>query len=801
MVSAVDDSVENAGMTGKGRFRRFFDSPFFGAAIYTLPDRKWTVVNDTFCNLMGYTREELRDLTWVHLTHPDDLEENVRLFEVAVSEGGTDSYSMDKRFIRKDGAILYATIFVLCVRKPDGTPDYSILMVQDVTARKDAENEVRRLNRELESRVEERTRQLKESEVRTQAIVDNVVDGIITVDEIGVVQSINPAVETIFGYTADEIVGKNLAMLAAEPYRSSHQDYMTRYRETGETKVVGRLREFEGQRKNGEVFPIELAISRVDTGFHQFFVGIVRDISQRKRAEAEINRARQAAEEASEAKSSFLANMSHEIRTPLNAVVGLTRLALDTDLTVRQREYLDNVLGASNSLLGLIDDILDFSKIEAGKLEMEHIPFRLDEVVENTMTMMRSRLGDKAITLHSDLSPDVPTTLLGDPLRFGQVLINLVTNAIKFTEKGEIAVTVKPTKQDAGEVLLRVEVRDTGIGMSRETCAKLFQPFTQADASTTRKFGGTGLGLAISQSLVHLMRGSIGVDSEEGKGSTFWFSARFKVSDAPLEKSEAAAEVPPGLSILVVDDNELNRTIAKEVLTAKQAEVDLAVNGREAVDRVSAGRYDVVFMDLQMPEMDGYEATRIIRSDPRFADLPIIAMTAHAMASEREKCLAGGMNDHISKPVNPDLLFRVLAHWARQGTPGNGGSDRPETPEVAGIDVAAVNIEAALAMLRGNEDLLRRLLGDFRDKYMGNADTIRQLLKGGDVEAAKRASHSLKGVSGNIRVTRVFEAATALDDCLRQAPQDPSVPGLVDALGEALREAGVAIGRYLDGAS
>ena len=278
----MDENSDRTLPSGKGQFRRFFDSPFFGAAIYTLPDKRWVVVNDTFCELMGYSREELRGLTWVNLTHPDDVEENVRLFEIALTERSSDSYSMEKRFIRKDKSILHATIFALCVRKPDGTPDHNILLVQDISARKKAEAQVLELNRELERRVDERTRQLAESEARTQAIVDNVIDGIITVDEQGKILSVNPRIEAIFGYRSTELVGNDAAMLAPVFRRDVFARYIQRYWRSGASAVVDDIREVDGQRRNGEVFPMELAASEVNSGGMRFYVGVIRDITQRK---------------------------------------------------------------------------------------------------------------------------------------------------------------------------------------------------------------------------------------------------------------------------------------------------------------------------------------------------------------------------------------------------------------------------------------------------------------------------------------------------------------------------------------
>ena len=638
------------------------------------------------------------------------------------------------------------------------------------------------------------------------SFVDNVIDGIITVDDQGKILSVNPRIEAIFGYRSAELVGNDAAMLAPVFRRDVFARYIQRYWRGGASMIGDDIRELEGQRSTGDVFPMEIAVSQVNSGGMQFYVGVIRDITQRKLATAEIERARRAAEEASEAKSSFLANISHEIRTPLNAIIGLTRLVLAMELTERQQDYLNDVLTASNALLGLIEDLLDFSKIEAGKLEMEEIPFRLDELFDNTATMMRARLGPKALDLKYHIDDKVPVNLIGDPLRLGQVLINLIANAIKFTSKGEVVTSVTLTASDDGRVGLRFEVKDTGIGISPEIRARLFRPFTQADASTTRKFGGTGLGLAISQRLVEMMGGTIGVFSNPGQGSRFWFTAEFDLSDAPLPVRNKRAEVPEGLHVLVVDDNEINRHIAAEMLAAEGVRVDLADSGATAVSMVRATEYDAVFMDLQMPEMDGYEATAHIRAEEKFADLPIIAMTAHAMTSERDKCLASGMNDHIAKPIDPDLLAAVLAQWGvpkgnGQAMGGQASAPEPEQTSTlantASEGVAGIDMKSALEMLSGNEKLLHRLLGDFHAKYMDYADRIADHLSAGEFEPAERLAHSIKGVGGNIRAQRVYEAARELDDVLRRDPTGDEVAALVDSLSDALAEVQASIGRLL----
>jgi PAS domain S-box-containing protein len=776
---------------------------------------------------------------------------------------------------------------------------------------------------------------------RTSKVFMDAADPIIIEDLDGVVIDLNFEAERSYGFSRADLIGKPIKTLVPKANHTQADQLLERCKAGNEIRNVDGVRL---DKKENEI-PVLLTLSQLkdEDGKTIAIATIAKDITDQKRAEKELELEREnleikvedrtkelelaqnEAEQANQSKSDFLANMSHEIRTPMNAIIGMSDLAMKTELTSKQQNYISKIQISSQALLSLINDILDFSKIEAGKLDVENINFHLDEVLDHLSTLVTLKAQEKGLEVLFHIGRTVPRGLVGDPLRLGQILTNLTNNAVKFTADGEIIVRIQCLKEEQDQVRLEFSVKDTGIGLTEEQIGKLFQSFSQADSSTTRKYGGTGLGLTISKKLVEMMGGDIWIESEPGKGSSFIFTANFKkgevkeenilvisedlkgkrvlivddnetaleilnhallsfafdvssassgseaitmVESADLESPydliimdwqmpemngiraseiikkhsklkhipkiimltaygreevsreaekvgldaflikpmntsvlfEAIVEVFGGIPekrkpkqslqakgsqlnkalekirgarVLLAEDNEINQEIGVELLGEIGLNVTLANNGREAVELANQSNYDCILMDMQMPELDGYEATQALRKDKKFKDLPIIAMTANAMQGDREKCLDAGMNDYVGKPINPKDLYMVLAKWIPEQESSGGEPNVPPVTEIKQngnefSNIAGINVEEGLGRVNGNKELFTKMLTKFYQDNLNIKSEIQKAVDDGEIKLAERMVHTVKGVSATIGAKKVAEASEPIEADLRK---------------------------------
>ena len=546
---------------------------------------------------------------------------------------------------------------------------------------------------------------------------------------------------------------------------------------------------------------------------------------------------RDAAQDLARLKGEFIANVSHEIRTPMNAILGFTHLALQDPIEDPRSLYLRKIQGAAKHLLSIINDILDMSKMGVGKLVIEHSPFKLQDVLSGTIGLVEDQIVSKRLTLTFDIGPRVPRRLVGDARRIGQVLLNFLSNAVKFTPEGGITLRLSIDQEAPGQCLLRFVISDTGVGLQPEQMGRLFQAFEQADGSVTRKHGGTGLGLSIAKSLSELMGGEVGVESDLGRGSNFWFTVRLAVQpqdsfdflpagqhrqrlvDTTVTTRRSLSDPLPeplpnfrGMKVLLVEDNRLNIDVAQGLLERCNAEVDVAENGAQAISMVASGHYDLVLMDIQMPVLDGLAATRQIRCDPARRQLPIIAMTASAMSDESQRCLEAGMNDLIVKPIEPAQMFATLQRWVQRpaGEPGTrpmatptttptptstppGSTPSAPTPPstaaaaaapsaarpAAAWDVRSLHIEGLNGLL-GQQPLYTRMLKRFATTQAGAATELREAWLAGDLKSAGRVAHTVKGICGTVGALALAQEAEALELALHEGAAEVMVAGMIE---------------------
>lgn len=707
-------------------------------------DGNFTAVNESLLEVTGYKRDELIDASIGKLLTPENLD-LARRMTAAKLAGEKQVTRYELEITDKTGRQIPIEI-VSALTFRNGVPIGIQGIGRDIRERKLAEEALRR------------------SEQNYRELMEQAGDAITVADYEGRrYLDVNQAACDMLGYTREEFLKIGIKDLI-------HPDDVrltpVRLTELWAGQVVHSERRL--RRKDGSYVPVEMSAKMLPDGR---LLSIKRNISERLAREAALRKANIKAEEASRAKSEFLANMSHEIRTPMNSVIGMARLALSREADSRQIDYLEKILMSGEHLLGIIDDILDFSKIEAGKLQIENTDFDLRNFMENLASLTGGKAAAKGLEFRVEIDPALPERSRADPLRLRQVLLNFVDNAIKFTSRGEVVVSVKKIEDGNGDCVALFEVRDTGIGMSGAEISMLFRPFQQTDGSITRKYGGTGLGLSISKRLIELMGGEVGITSEPGQGSVFSFRLRLDmgIQDAVQSKGDVAdstrmSAAIRGTRILLAENNIFNQQVAREFLEIAGCVVHVANDGLEALDLLQREHFDCVLMDVQMPVMDGLEATRQIRASTIFSAMPVIAVTANALEGERQACLDAGMNDFITKPVRPETLYAVLAKWlTRQMPPLSVPSRMKSVPDAAQQMAAAIDFEVLAELVGSDREKMRQLAHKFLVTTRLDMNKVEAALEQGDLTQLKQLGHHIKSPAAMMGTARFADLCRALE--------------------------------------
>ena len=714
--------------------------------------------------MLGYTAAEVMNkITPADISDPEEVIARAKAlsaelgtpitpgFEALVfkaSRGIEDIYELT--YIRQDGSRFPAVVSVTALRDAQDAIIGYLLIGTDNTARKLVEAEQKKLDQRL-----------RDQQFYTRSLIESNIDALMTTDPSGIITDVNKQMEALTGCTRDELIGAPFKSYFTDPERAEAGIKLV----LSEKKVTDY--ELTACARDGK----QTVVSYNATTFYdrgrtlQGVFAAARDVTERKRFEAELQQAKAVAESASQSKSDFLASMSHEIRTPMNAIIGIADLLAKTALSPEQNKYVQIFRRAGDNLLHLINDILDLSKVEASQLELERTGFSLHDLLEKVTEMVAVRAHDKGLSLVCEIAPNMPTDLIGDPTRLRQVLLNLLGNAIKFTEFGEVALRVTPDGDSSVMGTLRFTISDTGVGIPSEKLDAVFERFTQADSSTTRRFGGSGLGLTISKRLVELMGGRIWVASVVGKGSVFSFAVPLEIwagatRRAAMPVGTGPAPPLPALHILLVEDSPDNRTITVAYLQDTPYRVDIAENGAIACEKFAAGDYDMVLMDRQMPVMDGLTATRAIRKWEQAnhrPPTPIIALTAAALKGDREKCIAAGCTAFLTKPIKQEVLLQTIIEHSIVAPPSSTMENRQK-------ETILVHANPRFA------DLIPGFLQNRRQDIIEVLDALER----GDFEAVENLAHGMKGAGGSYGFQAITDIGAALEQAAKTADTDMS---------------------------